>query len=80
VISFPGVVNSTAGSRESGCCPSSTTKVLLADPVDDVEVKVLDELDVVVELELEVGVLVDVVGVEEDVGELVAVVLTSVLA
>ena len=39
VISFPGVVNSTAGSNESGCVPSSTASVF------DPELEEEDELE-----------------------------------
>ena len=68
MISFPGVVNSTAGSNESGCVPSSTASVF------DPELEEEDELEetvLVVEL---VVICVDEVEVDDVEEELVLVV------
>jgi hypothetical protein len=51
VISFPGVVNSTAGSNESGCVPSSTTSVFGPELDEEDELEEDGELDEENELE-----------------------------
>jgi len=67
VISFPGVVNSTAGSNESGCVPSSTTRVFGPELDEEDELEEDGELDEEDELETLLAAELVVTCVEEEV-------------